>query len=267
MACTRYSQLHRRLLFHWTGPRPLVPVRSGSDREAYINLLCDILQSGLRFSQPNITNTEWIEKDEIRALHPMLCFSEWGVAESRSHSGRYGLMGLGFTRKFVMNAGGRPVVYIPNKRSDPFRRSLIDIIRFIRNNPHAEKKLLSHVDFVSSYLKSYHFKRTTAKSAEKFGKVKRSLKTKSSTSQKNHLSLDFGGILANLEDREWRVLLNTPKAQSDHLAFQAGELAMIVFPDHETLSLAMRNDVIMNWMSNPDMPSVCMVSREVIQSI
>lgn len=276
MSLPKYSQLHRKLLFHWTGPRkknalnhdvPLI-IKSRSDREKYLDLLEAVLLTGLRFSTPGDKNTEWVEKDSVRATHPMLCFSEWGVAESNSHSGRYGYMGLGFTRKYVMHAGGRPVVYISNKRSDPFRKALLEMIKETRKDSHSNEKIRLHADLLASYLKAYHFKRIRDESKSASTKIGKSANAKSVSRQDDHdLRLDFGGVFSNLEDREWRILSACSAKQPQHLDFSPGELAMIVFPDHQTLSLAMHRRAIMHWIRKPEKPSVCLISREMIMSM
>lgn len=53
----RYSQLHRRLLFHWTRPRETPVVKTRADRLGYLDLLASILSNGLRFSTPDTEDT------------------------------------------------------------------------------------------------------------------------------------------------------------------------------------------------------------------
>ncbi len=268
MSAVKYSQLHRRLLFHWTGPRPIRALKSHDDRVEHLNLLASILEKGLRYSLPDSKHSEWIVKDEIRATHPMLCFSEWGVSESNAHSGRYGFMGLGFTRKFVMSKGGRPVIYVPNSSNDPFRKALVEVIEAVREGSKMDAKLHRHADFLASYLKSYNFKRTNLKTPPNEKSAIGSVGNRKPSHPDDHLlRLDFGGLFANLEDREWRIIPKKVEEQPQHLAFKTGDLAMIVFPDHQTLSLAMQCDKIMELVSLPGQPAVCMVSREVIQSV
>jgi hypothetical protein len=268
MSVAKYTQLHRRLLFHWTGPRPVRALKNHNDRLEYLKLLVSILDAGLRYSVPESQHTEWIEKNEIRATHPMLCFSEWGVSESNAHSGRYGSMGLGFTRRFVMSKGGRPVVYVPNSQSDPFRNALVEVIQAVREGSKINSRLHRHTDLLASYLKSYNFKRATVKKPPNDEGTAKSIRKWEASYPDDHLlRLDFGGLFANLEDREWRIIPKKIETQPQHLAFKTGDLAMIVFPDHQTLSLAMQHDEIMKRISLPGQPAVCMVSREVIQSV
>jgi len=234
----------------------------------YLELLVSILDKGLRYSVPGTKDTEWIVKNEIRATHPMLFFSEWGVSESNAHSGRYGYMGLGFTRKFVMSKRGRPIVYIPNNESDPFRQALVEMIQAVRGGQKDNSKLHRHADLIASYLKSYNFKRTTEKKPSNGNPSNKSVRKNGASYQDDHLlRLDFGGLFANLEDREWRIIPKRIEDGPQHLKFKSGDLAMVVFPDHQTLSLAMQCDAIMKRIVVPGRPSVCMVSRELIHSV
>jgi hypothetical protein len=288
MSTAKYTQLHRQLLFHWTGKQKEAAIkpRTRQDRLNYLKLLSMILDKGLRYSRPSQDHTEWIEKGLVEAKHPMLCFSEWGVSESAAHSGRYGFMGLGFTRRFIMKQGGRPVVYVDNSKSDPFRTAVLGLIRAAKASSPEDPKLSERIAIVSSYLKAYHFKREAVK--PKVGaEPKKSSATKivARRAEDNHLRIDFGGLLANLEDREWRVLAkNSDPEKESFMGFSPGDLAMIVFPDHQTLSLAMRSSEIMQVILRDrygppvtgsrkrdsdvyEKPCVCLVSREMIHSM
>jgi hypothetical protein len=288
MSAAKYTQLHRQLLFHWTGKKDGVVIKpiTRKDRTNYLDLLAKILENGLRFSHPGSDNTEWIEKGLVEAIHPMLCFSEWGVSESAAHSGRYGFMGLGFTRRFVMKQGGRPVVYVDNSKKDPFRMAILGLMRAAKAASEKDANLKKQIEIVSSHFKAYHFKREPDKKKTSSESKKREVsETTAKLAKDSHLKINFGGLLANLEDREWRVLGKSADTQEDtYLGFSPGDLAMIVFPDHQTLSLAMRNSTIMTLIlrdrygppmigsrkldtGNAEKPCVCLVSREMIHSM
>lgn len=280
MAASKFSQLHRRLLFHWTGPRDEKRVKNREDRERYLGLLEGILADGLRFSKPGDSNCEWVFNRVFEASHRMICFSEWGLGDSAAHSGRYGRLGLGFTRKFVMAKGGRPVVYVPNNRGDRFRKALHRVLEAANE----DVKLQRHVDLVASYLKAYHLPRSGpgSETVKKDPTADATKDKKSKTTPRTKpddldLKIDFGGVYANLEDREWRILEDeAARSGSDgidpHLLFQPGQLAMIVFPDHQTLTLAMRRKKIIDWIidglaSKPARPAVCLISQEMVPSM
>jgi hypothetical protein len=157
---------------------------------------------------------------------------------------------------------------MPNSQTDPFRKALVEVIKAVREGSKTNSRLHRHTDLLASYLKSYNFKRTASKKpANDEGTAKSVRKREESYPDDHLLRLDFGGLFANLEDREWRIIPKKFEEQQQHLAFKTGDLAMIVFPDHQTLSLAMQHDAIMERITIPGRPAVCMVSREVIQSV
>lgn len=48
-----------------------------------------------------------------RPAVPRVCFTELKLSEARSHADRYGRLGIGFKRPFVVERGGLPVLYYP----------------------------------------------------------------------------------------------------------------------------------------------------------
>jgi hypothetical protein len=42
-----------------------------------------------------------------------LCFTEIRLSQVEEHADKYGKLGIGFTRDFIMRSGGRPVIYVP----------------------------------------------------------------------------------------------------------------------------------------------------------
>lgn len=45
---------------------------------------------------------------------PMICFTELKISEVSDHTKRYGKLGIGFKREFLMKRGANPVFYCPN---------------------------------------------------------------------------------------------------------------------------------------------------------
>jgi hypothetical protein len=81
-------------------------------------------------------------------------------------------------------------------------------------------------------------------------------------------ALQFGGIHGNLEDREWRILdTDSRDDKSRALSCEPGKLAMIVVPDHKTLTLALKDKAIQEFIMNPDKPAICIISQEMLYSI
>ena len=277
MKRNKFAQIHRQLLFHWTKPKGFLGnPKSKADRRQFLDHLLLLLESGLQFRVPERRHTEWMVEGEIEATHGMLCFCEWNVSAAQEHSGRYGGMALGFTRKFVMLAGGRPVVYISNHKRDAFRKALISILQHSKK----DEKLRPECDLISSWLKTYNPARGASDSEE--SKTETALSdevtptsaakkrvTTSSSREDRHLKVDFGGLFANLEDREWRVLgaVAQKKLKEESLPCAPGNLAMVVLPDHQTLAYAMQSEDLRAKLYPPEKPAVCLLSREMLSSI
>jgi hypothetical protein len=276
----KYAQIHRQLLFHWTKPKdsPGEP-KTASDRRRFLDHLLQLMETGLEFRVPERRHAEWLVEGKIEATHGMLCFCEWNVSAAREHSSRYGTMALGFTRKFVMHAGGRPVVYVSNHKRDAFRKALVSLLLHSKQ----EEKLKAECDLVASWLKTYNpaASSRTQSDPEKSGKEAAPMEegtqtnlgektnTKPELKEDNHLRVDFGGLFANLEDREWRVLgpVAGRKLKLQSLPCTPGSLAMVVLPDHQTLAYAMQSAELRSKLYPAEKPAVCLISREMLSSI
>jgi hypothetical protein len=95
---------------------------------------------------------------------------------------------------------------------------------------------------------------------------------KAATRNKNiyddHLHIKFGGFRENLEDNEWRIVPRTKNIRNEqYLNFALGELALLVLPDHQTLSLALSEPEIASRLYSIGMPAVCVISRDMLPSI
>lgn len=100
--------IHSQFLVHWTGK--CIEERPEAERsELYVKLLKDDLKEGLF--------TKTTDEDSIRGITikrlVRLCFTEIRLSQALTHAKRYGRLGIGFTRGFIMDKGGRPVIYVP----------------------------------------------------------------------------------------------------------------------------------------------------------
>jgi hypothetical protein len=100
--------IHSKILVHWTG-KDIESNPSANKSQLYVERLIDDLQNGLFTKR---TTEAVIRKKKIRNL-VRICFTEIRLSQARKHAERYGKIGIGFTRDFIMNKGGRPVIYIP----------------------------------------------------------------------------------------------------------------------------------------------------------
>jgi hypothetical protein len=230
-----------------------------ADRLAMIAHLRSILKEGLRYNFPIGSHVEKIA-DLIQTRHRMISLTEWSVSDSSEHASRYGHIGFGFTRKYIMSQNGRPVIYINNRKNDPVRKAMIKLLESSSKN-HA---LLDHAQLLASLLKLYKDPRNPRKSNDEPRE-----RNPGRTPDKDHnYGLRFGGIHGNLEDREWRILdAGALDCAPRILPCEPGNLAMIVLPDHKTLTLAFKDKCIRDIVLNPDKPAICVISRELLNSI
>ena len=100
--------IHSQILVHWTG-KDIENSLDNVKAQKYVERLKDYYENGL-FSKR--TKEAVIRRKLIKNL-VRICFTEIRLSQSQTHAKRYGKLGIGFTRDFIMNKGGRPVIYIP----------------------------------------------------------------------------------------------------------------------------------------------------------
>ncbi len=100
--------IHSKFLVHWTG-KDIEDCPVTEKSQLYVERLKDDLEKGLYTKS---TSEDSIRKMKIKYLL-RICFTEIRLSQAQTHAERYGKLGIGFTRDFIMNKGGRPVIYIP----------------------------------------------------------------------------------------------------------------------------------------------------------
>lgn len=127
---TYYSPAHSGYLIHWTGrdidktyDHDWFENHSSTTKsevtQLYIARLKSIVKHGLWLTDDN----ESITMDDntfTRPAHCRTCFTELKLSTIRGHARRYGRLGIGFKRPFLLNRFGRPMVYFHDKRNDWF---------------------------------------------------------------------------------------------------------------------------------------------------
>lgn len=88
-------------------------------RQRYVSRLVDIIENGFWMTVPKETVTGWSARSHgsfIRYETAMTCFTELRLSSARTHTKRYGLLGIVVERQFILDRYGGPVMYV---RSDP----------------------------------------------------------------------------------------------------------------------------------------------------
>ncbi|MDQ1318549.1 MAG: hypothetical protein QG588_2211 [Candidatus Poribacteria bacterium] len=128
--------LRSDFLVHWTGAKDIeVEYRKNGDeklrQKTYVDRLCttlDLNNGGLWMNDVDIelrglfNNFSYIRT--IPFTWPATCFTEIKLSQSQKHAERYGRLGFGFTRQFVMDRDGAPVQYVPGDKESMDSRNL-----------------------------------------------------------------------------------------------------------------------------------------------
>jgi hypothetical protein len=101
--------IHSRFLVHWTGEKDIESLPNNIRSQRYVERLKDYYQNGLFIKRREEAVLRGLKiKNLLR-----LCFTEIRLSHAQKHAARYGKLGIGFSRDFILNRGGRPVIYIP----------------------------------------------------------------------------------------------------------------------------------------------------------
>lgn len=111
-----------QILVHWTGKDIDARLHNGTIsigdwRKAYVQRLLTTLHTGLWLTRGEEILGESAKEAEFRYYDYRVCFSEALLSRSDYHTARYGRLGFGFSRLFVLNSGGSPVIYVRNASS------------------------------------------------------------------------------------------------------------------------------------------------------
>ena len=122
-----YTPPHSDFLVYWTGKDIEAGLAPGSGAESlasttdtattdqYTKRLKSILKYGLWMNDPDDEGEFCIAGHlGYRPVAPRVCFTELKLSEARAHAARYGRLGIGFKRPFVVERGGLPVLYYPH---------------------------------------------------------------------------------------------------------------------------------------------------------
>ena len=141
-------RIHSSYLVHWTG-RDIEPEPESAERQKlYLKRLIDYYTNGLfaRRTEEDVVRGLKI-KDVVR-----LCFTEIKLSQVKEHSDRYGRLGIGFDRNYLMDKGCRPVIYIPFD-SKVGSRLLEDSISRVYQGSEANTEVHKAAEWIMAHVK------------------------------------------------------------------------------------------------------------------
>ena len=112
--------LHSNFLVHWVGKEFHKPPDSPLDdnlRNKYVETLIHILENGLdmRTGKEGIYD---LNGNLLETFISRVCFTEIKMSQARKHAQRYGSVGIGVSRDFVLRCYGNPVLYMNSGKSN-----------------------------------------------------------------------------------------------------------------------------------------------------
>ena len=281
-------------MFHWIGSHIEAKAAGGEHnftdglRREYINCLKSALEKGLWVKTPRDPDRLGDDSKDnyFQVNRPITCFTEWLVGESLPHTSRYGRLGLGFPRRFVLKCGGHPVIYVKGIRSgDQYTKNLLNLKEFLAderlNKVFGEKTIADHrkrLDYIT------HFAKWTRKppvvvrvkiapKAVKKTDPRRPEMRAAQEAPPETFERNFGMRQELLEEREWRIVYHStfkkyfteaPDLASEpdyYIPFEAGEdLFTVVLPDNRTVNMVMNDSFFIQKFYPADAPHVTVLS-------
>lgn len=124
------SILHTKFLIHWTGKKWLQNELCDDIRNQYINRLIDVLQHGF-FMKPGNETIWGANKASITAHISRTCFTEIKLSLAAQHAKKYGSLGIGVNRKYVLERYGGPVFYVQNGINSNIIENVYKVFNFL----------------------------------------------------------------------------------------------------------------------------------------
>ncbi len=153
-----------------------------------------------------------------------VCFTEIRLSQVQCHAKKYGKLGIGFDRKFVLDRMGNPVFYVQDADTGLIISSLNHLLGLVQRTNDA--KLENELEFVFGFLKGMSDRRKHPR--------------------------DFGFY----EEMEWRVInfqeirkdsckyieVEDAKKEIYRLVLNPQDIKILIFPDEPTMRMATQDE-------------------------
>ena len=126
------SILHTTFLIHWTGKDFHGPGIELNDdiRNQYIDRLMNVLEYGF-FMKPGNETIWGANGEEITGSISRTCFTEIKLSLAKQHATKYGSLGIGVNRKYILERYGGPVFYVQNGRNSNIIENFYKVNSFL----------------------------------------------------------------------------------------------------------------------------------------
>lgn len=196
-------------------------------RNQYLERLKDILKNGFVMNKGNET-IYGMDGSKITAGISRTCFTEIKLSLAKQHASRYGSLGIGVDRNFVLERCGGPVFYIQNGNHSNIIENFSKVLSYLQNN---NQHICDEFGIICGYLKNM--------------------------SDQNEDSLKY------YDEMEWRIThltrLNEKYFQTQNeskhiyriMIVDTSDIKVLVFPDGKTKEMALNNSDIIKLIENP----------------
>lgn len=280
------------MLFRWVGygiekpkfkkhpankrpPLTEIPDLTSEECDDYFSYLCDALNPGKGLKVGAVSDADrvgWLLP--VVEPPPCLFFTEQAAGNSDQHWGLYGRLGFGFSKRFIFECGGRPVIYTRGLSKDPVVAAVESLRRLAREaKPERRSSFGAHVELLARFIKCTLPPRQPKSKPSPAGRVKT---TKAETQQPDyprHRPIRF------LSEREWRLPVN-PKSERFGEIKEEGEdagwwfrpklgleLQLIILPNNYFLHKAMNCENIRKRLSETSKQPVQLISAQALQKL
>lgn len=283
------SNIHKQQLFHWIGrdiDRLHRPRFNPSDEAVarFVAYLRGSLEKGLWVKTPEPSECFRLRGMAYDLKRPITCFTEWSLGESLPHTARYGRLGFGFPKRWVIERGGQPVTYFRHSSGSLFLRLVFRLVKTVQSP--AVRGALSATDHGAlaegaDYL--LHFAKSIRNVPSPRSRVRKRVAPPPSqpapikaTSPRpprepNRFARQFGRTLDFVEEREWRIVQDAdnaafvkgPGRPPFYLPYVPGEeLFTLVLPDNKTVSRVLQDSWLTRLLFPADAPHVTLLSLQ-----
>ena len=220
------SALHTRFLVHWTGKEWGNEPLDDDLRSKYIERLMDDLQHGF-YMQPGDERLWGANQAEITPRIARTCFTEIKLSLAMKHAEKYGRLGIGVDRRYVLERFGGPVFYVQSGDTSNIIENFWKVWSFLREQ---KSDIADEFAVICGYLKNM--------------------------SDRNCAELVY------YDELEWRIThlrrldgkyLTTQDAARHiyRIKIKPDDVKVLVFPDDRTKSMALQREDIRRLLNNP----------------
>ncbi len=217
--------IHSKIIIHWTGGGDgdfdnieKVKDINNKIRTKYVERLIDDCKDGF-YMKPGTEEIYGVNGHGIKATISRVCFSEIRLSQVQRHAKKFGKLGIGVHRDFVIEREGNPVFYVQNGDQSAVVENFCSLLSFVKKYENLTNgNPLESLETILGYLKGM--------------------------SDRNKAGLEY------YEEMEWRIVhmdkymgkYFSKKDEGEHIYrvdIAPNELKIIIFPDNRTKERAL----------------------------